>query len=96
MGKISNNLYEKDPKVKPFLLNQVPHSQSSLRENPNFLQNFRHKNNMIKAHFGLIFLVNICLCNYGLALKGKIYYITTQSCVYFIKENSENLRQERK
>jgi hypothetical protein len=29
----------------------VPHSQSSLRENPKFLQNFRHKNNTIKANF---------------------------------------------
>jgi hypothetical protein len=30
---------------------QVPHSQCSLRENPKFLQNFRSKNNTLKANF---------------------------------------------
>jgi hypothetical protein len=54
----------------------VSYSKSSLRENPKFLQNFRHIYNTIKANFGLILLINIFPCNYGLELKGKSYYIT--------------------
>jgi hypothetical protein len=52
---------------------QVPHSQCSLKESPKFLPNFRHKNNTIKVNFQVIFVFNIYLCNYGLALKGKNY-----------------------
>jgi hypothetical protein len=74
----------------------VPHSQFSLRENHKLLPNFRHKNNTLNVNFQKIFVFNICLCNYGLALKGKNYLITTQICVYFIRENFENLRQEHK
>jgi hypothetical protein len=67
---------------------QVPHSQCSLRENPKFLQNLRSKNNTLKATFWLIFLLNICHCNSGLALKCKNYYITSQNCMFLIRENS--------
>jgi hypothetical protein len=41
-------------------------------------------------------LLFICHCNSGMSFKSKIYYITPQNCMYFIKENSPNLRQKRK
>jgi hypothetical protein len=80
--------------VLSLLKDPGPHSQCSNRENPKFLPNFRHKNNTFKVYFQLIFVFNICLCNYGLALKGKNCWITTQICVYFIREKFENLRQD--
>jgi hypothetical protein len=52
---------------------EVPHLQCSLRENPKFLPNKRKKNNTMKVSSQLIFVLNICLCNIGLALKGKNY-----------------------
>jgi hypothetical protein len=68
----------------------VPHSQCSLRENLKFLQNLNLKNNLLRANFYLIFLLNICYGNSGLAFKGENYYITSQNCMYFIRENSQN------
>jgi hypothetical protein len=47
----------------------------------------------LKKFFLLIFLFNICHCNSGLALKSKSYYIAAQNCMYFIRENSQKLRQ---
>jgi hypothetical protein len=69
----------------------VPHSQWSLRENPKFLQN-----DILKEKFWIIFLFNICHCDSGLAFNSKNYYIVAQNCVYFITENSQKLRQQRK
>jgi hypothetical protein len=80
--------------IKNTLIVLVPHSQCSLRENPKFLQNFRTKNNTLKGIFWLIFLFNISHCNSGLAFKSKNYFIAAQNCVYFIKENSQKLRQK--
>jgi hypothetical protein len=51
----------------------VPHSQSSLRENPKFLQNFRPKNNTLRKNIWLIFLFYIYHCNSGLAFKSNNY-----------------------
>jgi hypothetical protein len=45
-------LGESQPK---FLKQLVPHSQSSLRENQNFLQNFRSKHNTLKWNFDKFF-----------------------------------------
>jgi hypothetical protein len=72
---------------------QVPNSQCSLKENPKILQNFRSKNNTLKENFWPIFLCNICHCNSSLAFKSKNYYITSQNCMHFIRENSQNLCQ---
>jgi hypothetical protein len=44
----------------------------------------------------LLFLLNICYCNSGLAFKSKSYYIAEQNFMYFITENSQKLRQKRK
>jgi hypothetical protein len=74
----------------------VPHSQCSLRENPEFLQKFRLKNNSLKENFWLIFLFHICHYNLGMAFLYKNYYIASQNCVYFIRDNSQSLRQKRK
>jgi hypothetical protein len=78
------------------LTNLVPHSQCSLRENPKFLQNFRSKNNTLKEKIWLEFLFNVCHYNSGLSFKIKNYYINSQNCMYFIKENCQNLRLKRK
>ena len=43
--------------------------------------------------FWLIFLINICYGNSDLAFKSEKYYITSQNCVYFIRENFQYLRQ---
>jgi hypothetical protein len=43
----------------------VPHSQSSLRENPKFLLNFRPKNDMLRNSFKQIFLFDIYHFNLG-------------------------------
>jgi hypothetical protein len=53
------------------ILKLDPHSQSSLRGNPKFLQNFRSKNSTLKAIICLKFLLNICHCNSSLAFKSK-------------------------
>jgi hypothetical protein len=75
----------------------VPLSQCSLRENPKFLQNFRPKNGTLGENFQLKkFLFNICHFNSGLTFKNKNYYITSQNCVCFIRENFQNLCQKRK
>jgi hypothetical protein len=31
-----------------------------------------------------------------MAFKSKIHYITSQNCMYFIRENSQNIHQKRK
>jgi hypothetical protein len=72
----------------------VPHSQCSLRKNPKFLQNFRSINNTLKENFNLKFLFNIYHCNSGSVLKSKNYYIAALNWMYFIRENSQNLRQK--
>jgi hypothetical protein len=72
----------------------VPHSQCSLRENPKFLQNFKSKNYILKSNFSLIFLFTISHCNSGLAFQSKNYYITSQNCMYFKWEKSQNLRRK--
>jgi hypothetical protein len=72
---------------------QVPHSQCSLWENPKLLQYFWSKNNTLQGNFWLIFLFNICHCNSGVAFKSKNYYIASQNCMYFTRENFQNLSQ---
>jgi hypothetical protein len=52
----------------------VPHSQCSLRENPNFLQNFRPKNNTLKGNVSLLFSFTIYHSVLSLTFKGKNYY----------------------
>jgi hypothetical protein len=64
----------------------VPQSQCSLKEN------FRSKNYTLKETFWVIFLSNDCHCN----SESKNYYITSQNCMYFTRENFQNLRQKRK
>jgi hypothetical protein len=68
----------------------VPHSHSSLREHPNFLQNFRPKNNTWKEKFWPIFSFKICNCILGLASRSVNYY------VHFTTGTFQNLRQELK
>jgi hypothetical protein len=68
------------------IIESVPHSQCSLWENLKFSPNFKHKNDTIKVNLQQILFFNICLCNYGFALKGNNYWITKQICVYFIRE----------
>jgi hypothetical protein len=63
----------------------------SLRENSKFLQNFILKNNTLKENYWMKFFFDICHCNSGLAFKSKNYYIFSQNCVFFIRENSQNL-----
>jgi hypothetical protein len=75
---------------------QVLHSQCSLRENTKIWKILVSKNNTIKANFSLIFLFTICHCHSGLAFLSKNHYITSQKCMYFKKENSQNLRQKPK
>jgi hypothetical protein len=41
-------------------------------------------------------LFNICHCDSGLAFTSKNYYIASQNCVYFIRENSPNSHQKHK
>jgi hypothetical protein len=90
-------LYTQTEKCLTFLNSyQVPHSQCSLKDNPKFLQNFRSNNNTFKANFLQIFLFIICHCNSGLAFKSKIYYIASQNCMHFNRENFQNLRQKHK
>jgi hypothetical protein len=74
---------------------QVAHSQCSLRENPKLLQNFRPENNTIRDTFLLICVFNVYHFNSGLVFKNKNYSITSQNCVYFKRENFQNLRQKR-
>jgi hypothetical protein len=74
----------------------VPHSQCSLWKNPKFWKKFKCKNYTLKENFWLIFLFVVCYCNSGLAFKGKNFYIASQNCMHFIKENSQNLRQRYK
>jgi hypothetical protein len=78
------------------LREQVPHSQWSLKENLNFLQNLKSKNNTVWENFWLIFLFNVCHCNSGLAFKSKNYYIAAQNCKHFIRENTQKIRQKHK
>jgi hypothetical protein len=39
-------------------------------------------------------LFNICHCNSGLVVISKNYNIASQNCMYFTRENSQNLRQK--
>jgi hypothetical protein len=58
------------------LLQQVPHSQSSLKENPKFLHNFKPKNS---TPFW-IFSFNIYHCIHGLTFNSKNYYFLSIVC----------------
>jgi hypothetical protein len=61
--------------IQSVLVDVVPHSQSSLRENPKFLQNFRPKNNTLLGNFKLLFSFYIYHSTLGLIFKGTNYYL---------------------
>jgi hypothetical protein len=73
----------------------VPYSQFSLlsRFHVPYLQFSLLQNNTFEEDFWLIFLFNICHCNSGLTFKSKNYPNTSQNCMYFLRENSQNLHQ---
>jgi hypothetical protein len=70
-----------------------PHSQCSLRANPNFFQNFRSIDNTLRGNFGQRFLFGISHCDLDLKFKGYIFFIA-QNCDYFKQENFQNLHQK--
>jgi hypothetical protein len=74
-----------------FQRTRYPNHNAHLGKIPSFLQNYRSKNKFLTNIF-----VNVCQCKAGLAFKSKNYYIVSQNCMYFMRENSPKLRQKRK
>jgi hypothetical protein len=58
---------------------------------PKLLQNFKSENNTLEENF-----LTYIFCFQGLAFKRENYYTVAQNCMYFIRENSTKLRQNRK
>jgi hypothetical protein len=61
--------------------NLVPYSQCSLRENPNFLKNFRPKKNALKGNVRLLFSFNIYHGILGLIFQVKNHYFASENCM---------------
>ena len=72
----------------------VPHSQCSLRENTKFLQKSRPKNNTLTESVCHIFSFNIHHGSLGLTFKSKKLLFMSQNCVYYLRENFQNVCQK--